>query len=149
MCVFELSAISAGFELVDKLPGCESCQFGIGEYFVRSLLLFTLEGGGGYSIFHACIRSCIRGTMFGGRLYGFCFCRTRFHRVCGRIGYIFSWVVAFVVRVGNKNPGCRCGGRECVALFVGRYEKGGVSTHWERRLGCTGYPMFSDGGQER
>lgn len=46
MCLFELSAISAGFQLVDKLPGCESCQFGIGEYFVHSLLIFTLEGRG-------------------------------------------------------------------------------------------------------
>lgn len=46
MCVFELAAISASFELVDKLPGCESCQFEIGEYFVHSLLLFTLGGRG-------------------------------------------------------------------------------------------------------
>lgn len=57
MCIFELSAISAGFELVDKLPGCESCQFGIGEYFVHSLLLFTLGGGIVPSFTHVFVRA--------------------------------------------------------------------------------------------
>ena len=37
----------------------------------------------------------------------------------------FHGLLFFVVRVGNKNPGCRCGGREVLHLLR-CYEKGGV-----------------------
>ena len=59
--------------------------------------------------------------------------------------FIVIWGVWWVIKI----PAAGVAVGSVLHFLWGRYEKGGVSTHWERRLGCTGYPMFSDGGQER